>query len=213
MQKMLSRTSGNRHETLNEHTGGIMSDTRYSIPEGRDVRIAISGRSGCGNTTVSRMLAEKLDISFINYTFRALSPEIHIPLEEIIEKAKTDFSYDRMVDEKQVELARRSSCVLGSRLAIWMLPEADLKIYLEASEETRAKRILNREGGSLKDILEFTAMRDREDTRRYKELYNIDNTDYSPADVTIDTEKSLPEEIVATVLHELEKRELVIREQ
>lgn len=190
-----------------------MSDTRYNIPEGRDVRIAISGRSGCGNTTVSRMLAERLDISFINYTFRALASEIHMPLEEIIEKAKTDFSYDRMVDEKQVELARRSSCVLGSRLAIWMLPEADLKIYLEASEQTRARRILNREGGSLKDILEFTAMRDREDTRRYKELYNIDNTDFSLAHLTIDTEKSLPEDIVSEVLHELEQRRLIVRDQ
>lgn len=190
-----------------------MSDTRYSIPEGREVRIAISGRSGCGNTTVSRMLAEKLDISFINYTFRALASEIHMPLEEIIEKAKTDFSYDRMVDEKQVELARRSSCVLGSRLAIWMLPEADLKIYLEASPETRAKRILNREGGSLGEIMEFTAMRDQEDTRRYKELYSIDNTDFSNAHLMIDTEKSPPEDIVSSILQELEKQELIIREQ
>lgn len=190
-----------------------MSDTRYSIPAGQDVRIAISGRSGCGNTTVSRMLAETLDISFINYTFRALSSEIYLPLEEILEKAKNDFSYDRMVDEKQVELARRSSCVLGSRLAIWMLPEADLKIYLEASEETRAKRILNREGGDLKEIMEFTAMRDREDTRRYRELYNIDNTDFSHADMTIDTETSLPDEIVSIIIKELEKRELIFREQ
>ncbi len=190
-----------------------MNDIRYSIPEGREVRIAISGRSGCGNTTVSRILAEKLDIAFINYTFRALSSEIHIPLEDIIEKAKTDFSYDRMVDEKQVELARRSSCVLGSRLAIWMLPEADLKIYLEASAETRAKRILNREGGSLKDIVEFTAMRDREDTRRYRELYSIDNTDFSMAHLVIDAEKSLPDDIVSSILQELEKRELIIREQ
>ncbi len=189
-----------------------MSDIHYTIPEGREVRIAISGRSGCGNTTVSRILAETLDIAFINYTFRALASEMRLPLEEIIEKAKTDFTYDRLVDERQVEIARRSSCVLGSRLAIWMLPEADLKIYLEASAETRARRIVNREGGSLEDIMEFTAMRDREDTRRYRELYNIDNTDYTHADLVIDTEKSMPEAIVATIIGELEKRELIVRE-
>ena len=137
---------------------------------------------------------------------------MRIPLEEIIEKAKTDFTYDRMVDEKQVEIARRSSCVLGSRLAIWMLPEADLKIYLEASAETRARRIATREGGSLQDIMDFTAMRDREDTRRYLELYNINNTDYAHADLVIDTEQSLPEAIVEIILAELEKRGLIVRE-
>jgi cytidylate kinase len=93
-----------------------------------------------------------------------------------------------------------------------MLPEADLKIYLEASAETRARRIVNREGGSLEDIMEFTAMRDREDTRRYRELYNIDNTDYTHADLVIDTEKSMPEAIVAAIIGELEKRELIVRE-
>src|SRR5574344_1986287 len=100
----------------------------FHVVQGKEVRIAISGRSGCGNTTVSRILAETLDIAFINYTFRSLAQERGIPLTEIIEKAKTDFSFDQIVDTKQVELARRSSCVLGSRLAIWMLAEADLKV-------------------------------------------------------------------------------------
>lgn len=183
----------------------------FYVPEGKEVRVAISGRSGCGNTTVSRILAETLDISFINFTFRSLAQELHMPLEEIIQKAKTDFSYDRMVDKKQVELAARSSCVLGSRLAIWMLPGADLKVYLTASEEVRAKRIVNREGGSLGETREFTAMRDAEDTRRYRELYNIDNADYAFSDLVIDTEKHTPDEIVGLILEKLEEKGLVAR--
>ncbi len=183
----------------------------YYVVEGRDVRVAISGRSGCGNTTVSRILAETLDIAFINYTFRSLAQELHVQLEEIIEKAKSDDSYDRMVDTKQVELARRSSCVLGSRLAIWMLKEADLKVYLTASDSVRAKRILNREGGSLEEVQRFTAMRDAEDTRRYRELYGIDNTDISFADIVIDANDTLPDEIVRTILESLEKKSLVAR--
>jgi CMP/dCMP kinase len=183
----------------------------YSTIEGKDVRIAISGRSGCGNTTVSRMLAEILDISFINYTFRTLSQELGIPLVDIIEKAKTDFSFDRQVDTRQVELAGQSSCVLGSRLAVWMLTEANLKVYLTASDETRVKRIHGREGGSVQDIRNFTAMRDAEDTRRYKELYNIDNTDFSFVDLVIDTESINPEQIVLTILNMLVDKGFVIR--
>ncbi|MBQ1593142.1 MAG: cytidylate kinase family protein, partial [Treponema sp.] len=94
-------------------------------------------------------------------------------------------------------------------LAIWMLKEADLKVYLLASEELRASRILNREGGDLEEIKRFTAMRDAEDTKRYKNLYGIDNTDYSSADLIIDTSKHLPEDIANIILNELEKRGLV----
>ena len=98
---------------------------------------------------------------------------------------------------------------MGSRLAIWMLKEADLKVYLFASDETRAKRILNREGGDLQKIKDFTAMRDSEDTRRYKKIYNIDNNDYAFSDLIIDTANYNPEQIVELIVAELEKRNLI----
>lgn len=186
-------------------------DSDYYVPDGTEVRIAISGRSGCGNTTVSRILAETLDIAFINYTFRTLAQELRLPLGEIIEKAKNDFSFDRMVDTRQVELAQRASCVLGSRLAIWMLENADLRVYLTASEDVRTRRIMNREGGSFEENRRFTAMRDAEDTRRYRELYNIDNTKYDFADLVIDTETHLPDEIARIILDKLTEKGLVAR--
>lgn len=182
---------------------------KYYIKNDKELRIAISGRSGCGNTTVSRMLAETLDIAFINYTFRSLAKEINMSLEDIIEHAKKDFTYDKMVDTNQVELAKRASCVLGSRLAIWMLDSADLKVYLTASEDTRVKRILNREGGDFEEIKKFTMHRDEQDTKRYNDLYNIDNTDYAFADLVINTENSPPVEIVSTIIEELLKRDLI----
>ncbi len=175
----------------------------------KDVRVAISGKSGCGNTTVSTLLAEKLGVKLINYTFRQLAAEKGLTLAQVIENARTDDSYDIFVDNHQVELARAEPCVLGSRLAIWMLKEADLKVYLFASDETRAKRILNREGGDLQKIKEFTAMRDSEDTRRYKKIYNIDNNDYSFSDLIIDTAKFNPGQIVELIIAELKKRNLI----
>ena len=183
----------------------------YVIPAKKKLRIAISGASGCGNTTVSTLLADALGIRCINYTFRNLAKELGIPLKKVIEQAKTDFSFDRIVDNRQVEQAMKSSCVLGSRLAIWMLKEADLKVYLYASAEVRAERIFKREGGSLEHIKEFTAMRDSDDTRRYKELYNIDNTDYAFADMLIDTEHYTPDLIVGLIIDELLKRSLIAK--
>ncbi len=175
----------------------------------KDIRIAISGKSGCGNTTVSGLLAQKLGIKLINYTFRQLAQEKGMTLKEVIDAAKNDDSFDKYVDKHQVELALEQPCVLGSRLAIWMLKEADLKVYLYASDETRAQRIFNREGGSLEEIKSFTAMRDREDTGRYKEFYGIDNNDYSFVDLFIDTGKYNPEQIVDLIIDELKKRKII----
>ena len=119
-----------------------------------------------------------------------------------------NFSYDKYVDTHQVELAEKEPCVLGSRLAIWMLKSADLKVYLYASDETRANRIFNREGGNIDEIKSFTSMRDEEDSRRYKNLYGIDNNDYDFADLIIDTANYNPEEITSLIIDELEKRGL-----
>ncbi len=174
-----------------------------------EVRIAISGKSGCGNTTVSTMLSKKLGIKLVNFTFRQLAQEKGLTLAQVIENAKTDDSYDITVDTRQVELAKSESSVLGSRLAIWVLKEADLKVYLYASDQTRAVRIFNREGGDIEEIKKFTAMRDGEDSRRYQKLYQIDNNDYEFADLIIDTAKYNPKQIVKIICRELKKRKLV----
>ena len=174
-----------------------------------NLRVAISGKSGCGNTTVSTLLSQKLGVTLINYTFRQLAAEKGMTLSEVIQAAKNDFSYDEYVDRHQVELAMKEPCVLGSRLAIWMLKDADFKVYLYASAETRAARVFNREGGDLEEIKAFTAMRDREDTGRYKEYYNIDNNDYAFADLIIDTAACNSEQIVELIIEELKKKNLV----
>ncbi|MCR4579766.1 MAG: AAA family ATPase [Treponema sp.] len=177
----------------------------------KDIRVAISGKSGCGNTTVSGLLSKTLGVTLINYTFRQLAAEKGMTLPEVIEAAKNDDSYDKYVDKHQVELALAEPCVLGSRLAVWMLKEADLKVYLFASDQTRAMRVFNREGGDLQQIKDFTAMRDREDTRRYQEFYGIDNNDYSFCDLIIDVNEKSPEEIVEVILKALEERKLIER--
>ncbi|MGP1602875.1 MAG: (d)CMP kinase [Treponema sp.] len=184
--------------------------TEYKIAAGKEVRVAISGKSGCGNTTVSSLLAERLKIKLINFTFRQLAEEKGMTLSEVILNARNDDSYDREVDTRQVALAKKESCVLGSRLAIWMLDNADLKVYLLADEDLRARRIHNREGGDLKNIKDFTLMRDGEDSARYKKLYGIDNTKYDDAaELVIDTGSMTPEQISDKILTALEEKGLI----
>lgn len=174
----------------------------------KPLRIAVSGKSGCGNTTVSTLLSKKLGITLINFTFRSIAQETGKSLEEIIRLAKEDSSYDKEVDTRQVQMAMETSCVLGSRLAIWMLKEADLKVYLRVDDKTRAERIFQREGGSIESVIEFTRMRDQQDSMRYKNLYGIDNNDYSFADIIIDAAQP-PDVILSIIISELVKKNLI----
>jgi cytidylate kinase len=172
-----------------------------------ELRIAISGKSGCGNTTVSRLLADALGLRFINFTFRNLAEEKGLSLSEILSLAAQDDAWDKEIDSRQIRLAREGKgCVLGSRLAIWMLEEADLKVYLKARAVTRAGRIQKREGGSIEDVARFTEERDRQDRERYLRIYNIDNDDYGFADLIIDTDDLKPSEISVLIAGEVRQR-------
>jgi CMP/dCMP kinase len=161
------------------------------------VVIAISGKSGCGNSTVSKLVANRLGLRLVNYTFHTIADERGIAFDELCRMAETDTSWDRYLDRTQVEMAREGSCVLGSRLAVWLLRDtADLTVYLTAPLEVRAERIWKREGGSLDAVRERTHLRDERDRNRYLKLYNIDNNVFDFVDLLIDTE-SLPPDRVA----------------
>ncbi|MDR1095009.1 MAG: cytidylate kinase family protein [Spirochaetaceae bacterium] len=164
------------------------------------LRIAISGKSGCGNTSVGKLTASRLGLDFINWTFRNLAEKRGVPFEKALELAQTDDCWDREVDAYQTELAMRSNgCVLSSRLAIWMLKEADVRVYLRASPAVRAGRIVKREGGDLQEKARFTENRDKHDRDRYMSLYNIDNDKYDFADLIIDTDNLSIEDVVDTI--------------
>ena len=162
--------------------------------------IAISGKSGCGNSTVSRIVSERLGLTLINYTFKSIAIDRGISFEEVCRLAEQDDSYDRLVDERQVRLAADGECVLGSRLAIWLIENADYKVYLNASLEVRSRRIYEREGGELASVVKETEARDARDRDRYLRLYEIDIDRFEFADLTIDADTPSQYEIAEQII-------------
>ncbi len=152
-----------------------------------DLRIAISGKSGCGNTTVSRMVAERLGLRVMNYTFKDLARDLGMSFEELAQKAETDPQYDHAVDRMQVEKALKEPCVIGSRLAIWLLRDRAFTVYLEAPPAVRAARIARREGWDPAEAEAHTARRDQRDRERYRRLYGFDVDDYAFASLIVHT--------------------------
>lgn len=162
--------------------------------------VAISGKSGCGNSTVTRMVADELQLRRINYTFKDMAAERGVNFKELHQQATADPEIDRCLDRQQVELASSGNCVLGSRLAIWLLENADLRVYLDAPLEVRGERIALREGISLAEAIAATAERDAKDRRRYIVLYGLDIDDSAQADLLVDAASNDQAQVAAIVV-------------
>ncbi|MCX6767468.1 MAG: cytidylate kinase family protein [Candidatus Micrarchaeota archaeon] len=159
--------------------------------------IAISGLSGCGNTTVSGLVAARLGLKKINYTFHDLAREKGVPFEELHARAEREFpALDLELDKKLVQLAV-GDCVIGSRLPVWLV-DADLRVWLSAPPRTRAKRIAARE--SKEPDVKGVKARDAADMTRYKKLYGINlKRHMDVCDLEINTERVTAEKVAEII--------------
>jgi cytidylate kinase len=164
------------------------------------VRIAISGKSGCGNSSVSRLVAQRLGLRVINYTFKDLAKDRGMSFEDVCRLAETDPQYDLTIDRMQVQLADEGGCVLGSRLAIWLLRDSAFTVYLRAPLEVRAARIAKREGKDPAVALRETDERDRHDADRYERLYGYDVDRFEFAALVVDTEAITQEQVAQEIV-------------
>jgi cytidylate kinase len=129
--------------------------------------ITISGKSGCGNSTISKLIAEKFGYEHINLTLRQIAEEQGITFENLLNEAQSDSRFDYELDKRQKALAQKGHTVLGSRLAIWLLKEEAITVYLDANIDKRVSNIKKREPEkSEKEIREFTAQRDVADHQK-----------------------------------------------
>jgi len=145
------------------------------------MRITVSGLPGSGTTSLSRYIAQRHGFEMISAgeVFRQLAKEHNMELAEFGRLAEEDSSYDKMIDARQKEIAKsRDNIIVEGRLSGWMVPNADLKIWLFASIDCRIKRIVFRD----QVVDETTAMqltleREQCEAGRYRSYYDIDIND------------------------------------
>ena len=172
------------------------------IAGSRALRIAISSHSGCGNTTATDNVGRTLRLDVVNYTFRDLARDLDIRFEEVQQKADESRVFDFLTDLKLMRASLQPRVVVGSRLAGWLV-NADLRVWLHAPLETRAKRIHQREPdkhASYESVLYRTLRRDEQNRKRYLEVYGIDINDRSDFDIIINTEKLTAEQVSSLIV-------------
>jgi len=169
------------------------------------VTITLSGTPGSGKSTIAEMLAEKrsLDYVYSGLIFRELAKKYDMNLAEFGSYCETHDDVDRELDDKQVQLLRKGNVLLEGRLAGWLAVNNNIdafKIWIDADAIIRAERIVNREGGTVKDQLKKMMNREKSEQTRYKSYYDIDLTDTSIYDLIIDSSQKTPEEILTIIL-------------
>jgi len=166
--------------------------------------ICIAGLGGSGKSPIAESLAEKLGIRHLSRSFKTFSGDGK-DLVKFVENVKTDV--DRKLDDEVIAEAKKQDCVVSTWLGPWMIKDADVKVWLNASLETRAARKAKSLKMPLEDAKSYLKKIEDADAERWKAFYGFDiMKDHDVFDIEINTDKLKIEESVELIaLLSLEK--------
>jgi predicted cytidylate kinase len=172
------------------------------------VIITISGRPGSGKSAVAARVADGLGFRHVSAGdfMREMAAERGLSILELSRSAEERNSIDSEIDTRTVRLAEESDdFVMDARLGWHFIPDS-VKVFLEVSPETAAKRIYEARRGSehenitLADTLAAIESRTDSERRRYLTYYGLDYTDPDQFDLVIDTSDKTIDQVVEEIL-------------
>ena len=174
------------------------------------LKVTISGPPGSGTSTLVSRIASSRDWSSLNGgdVFREEARTRGLTVEQLSSEAKEDLDVDRSLDlllQKRMS-SNDSPEIVESRLSGWWAHKNNLdclRVWVNVSEQERARRIQKREGGDLEDCLRKSQKRQRDDMERYSTLYGINLDDMSPYNLVIDADEKDELEVFRAVDSEL----------
>jgi len=189
--------------------------------------IIISGFAGSGKSTLAEKLAEHFNLKCVHAS-GILKQLKEKNIDDVnTEKAEKGMGFwegkggeammkaraesgdmDLTLDKKLLEIIEAGNVVLDSK-TMGYLSKKGIKVWLDASLETRAKRVAERDNLDAKSVKEKLARRDETDKAIYKKLYGFDlgGGVKERFDVVIDTHTFGIEETFKAATRGIEKLE------
>ena len=180
----------------------------YAVMSGGEplLRITISGAPGSGTSTLVGKIQESTGWTSLNggEVFRAEASRRGLSVGEFSELCKQDLDVDRSLDSLLKEAMNNIDGpeIIESRLAGWWANELGidcLRVWIDTSDEERARRVQNREGGSFEDRLAKSSARQSADKERYRVLYDIDLDEMTPYNLVVNADSLIADEVFAIV--------------
>jgi cytidylate kinase len=167
--------------------------------QSKSIIICVSGLAGSGKSTVAKRIAEYYGLKYYSGgdALKAVAIEMGYNVSNkgwweteagirFLEERLRNLDLDRRVDEKMLEWAREGNVVLDSWTMPWLLKDG-FKIWLDASENVRARRIAVRDGISVEEALKRMRVREKGTKEIYRRLYGFKlGEDFKPFHVIID---------------------------
>lgn len=154
------------------------------------VKITLFGLAGTGTSSVGKFLSKKYDLKFNSSgnMFREMAQDNGMSLAEFGIYCEKNPSVDKELDFKIFKYGQEhEDFIFDSRLAWFTIPDS-FKVKLECNDNERVRRIIEREGGIEKQVLDEMNKREEGNKKRYFEYYEIENySDDRHFDLIIDT--------------------------
>ena len=180
------------------------------------MNITITGNLGSGKSSVAKILKEKgYEYSSTGNIFRQLAMERGLSVEafnkQVNEAAsRGDHSVDKMIDDTTTRIGEeRDHVVFDSRLA-WHFAPKSFKVFIITDLDEASRRVFNdslranSESYESQDACRKALInRQKLETVRYKEIYDIDYYDMSNYNLVIESTNAAPEEIVQEILDKM----------
>lgn len=181
------------------------------------MQIAFSGKLGSGKSTVCTILNEKYgyEIYSTGTIQRKVAEEMGITTLELNKRMSENPELDHIIDDAVAKFSRERAAekiIYDSRMA-WHFAENTFKVYMYVDPTVAAKRVISTDRGSVEkyscveEAREMLLARGREENKRFKEIYKVDNFDYNNYDLIIDSTSATPEQIAETIINEAAKYE------
>lgn len=149
----------------------------------QDISIVISGSAAVGKSTLAHALAKEFGFKLYNggdilkeiarqQGYSVTGNDWWDSNEAIgfMKERKKNSIYDRQVDEKLTNIAKKGNVIITSHTLPWLTPEP-ITFWLSASPQKRSERMSKRDKISIKEALRIVRMRDRENKKIYKKIY------------------------------------------
>jgi len=149
----------------------------------QDISVVISGSAAVGKTTLAHALAKEFGFKLYNggdilkeiarqQGYSVTGNDWWDSNEAIgfMKERKKNSIYDRQVDEKLTNIAKKGNVIITSQTLPWLTPEP-ITFWLSASPQKRSERMSKRDKISIKEALRIVRMRDRENKKIYKRIY------------------------------------------
>jgi len=181
--------------------------------EKKKIVICVSGMTGSGKSTVAKRLASKYGLDYYSggNALKILAQEVGYDSNvrgwwetddglNFLKQRMGDPAFDKKIDEKLLEMAAEGNVILDSWTMPWLLKEG-FKVWLEASPQVRAKRVVTRDSISIEEALRALTEKDERTRQIYKNLYGFDlGHDLTPFNLVLATDELNPDDVFYAVL-------------